>query len=230
MRLLIVAFLALVLVNVNALAQKPIKDLKLTAWTKGQLALNSGEVLEGELNYNYVVQIIRVKVDGKELAFNESQVAFFEYETDEGKEVWKRLKLEQVPRLYRVLAENQSVAFLSYLDIERDMRYYRAGDYHGSQFAPMNPNETAYQEMVKTRAEAYVAVTANGKVTPLGRISERPSRDLFTDNQSTISKKRLIAFLENFDPTIRDFIKKEKLKMNQPADIIQIFNKVLKPF
>ena len=230
MRLLIVAFLALVLVNVNALAQKPIKDLKLTAWTKGQLALNSGEVLEGELNYNYVVQIIRVKVDGKELAFNESQVAFFEYETDEGKEVWKRLKLEQVPRLYRVLAENQSVAFLSYLDIERDMRYYRAGDYHGSQFAPMNPNEEAYREMVKTRAEAYVAVTSNGKVTPLGRISERPSRDLFTDNQSTISKKRLIAFLENFDPTIRDFIKKEKLKMNQPADIIRIFNKSLKPF
>ena len=230
MRLLSIVLLALVLVNVSTLAQKPIKDLKLTAWSQGQLALNSGEMLKGELNYNYVVQIIRVKVDGKELAFNESQVAFFEYETDEGKEVWKRLKLEQAPRLYRVLAENQSVAFLSYLDIERDMRYYRAGDYHGSQFAPMNPNEEAYREMVKTRAEAYVAVTSNGKVTPLGRISERPSRDLFTDNQSTISKKRLIAFLENFDPTIRDFIKKEKLKMNQPADIIRIFNKSLKPF
>lgn len=129
-------FLLILIISISAVAQAQSLDenrLELNLWHSGKVSLRNGEVIEGKINFNYIVNMIRVQSGGMLNTFNHKQILEFEvFKEEENRTVYyKSLNLPIGDKIYEVVGEDDEKALLvtTIIDKESETEYSNLGLY-----------------------------------------------------------------------------------------------------
>ena len=204
-----------------------IEKLSLDHWGQGTVTFNSGATVEGKVNYDYTTGIVRVQREGRTERYADGMVSGIEvdwFNTPE-KARFLRMKVGPAERIYRVLYEGSNVAFLSYFEIDT---------WTQTPAEPSNPyllgirmltSENNNQEVIYINQvkEVFMYVTPNEKSEIIGTLSlVKPVDTKEMVFKSDIQKKQVARDLDDFNANLLSFIKKQKLNLEERADILKL--------
>ncbi len=131
-----VCVILFVLMSTLSLAQYKNYNTENAKWYKGELVLNNGDVLEGDVVYNFVDGSLKLKTEEEELFYTTRKVSQFSL-TDSLGSVNKYFTLlydfkgvgNTVPYFFKVLYENNYIAILSkkQFEFKKKKPIYSAG-------------------------------------------------------------------------------------------------------
>ena len=198
--------------------------LELNKWHVGEVNLRNGETEKGLINFNYVINMIRVQNAGKVSTYNHKQILDFTvFKPEENRNVsYKSLNLPIGDKIYEVVGEDDSKALLvaTVIDQESQTEYDNLGFYNRRYNAlpptPGTPGTRTYT--VNRKAEAFFIITNTGAIHDIGKIVIiRNNRGQL---RSTINRKRLTRLLKKFNPNIEQYIEDNKINLKKRDQLI----------
>lgn len=227
MKRILLSFFLLILAVFAANAQR-IGDnrLELDLWHPGQITLRDGTFVKGNINFNYVINMIRVQNAGTVQTYNHKQLLDFTvFKEEENRNVsYKSLNLPIGDKIYEVVGEDDEKALLvaNVIDQEAETEYTNLGFYNRrysySAIPPTPGTRGTRTQVVNRKAEAFFLITNTGKIHDLGKIVIiRNSRGQL---KSTIKRKKLIAILKGFNPDIEQYLKVNKINLRKREQLI----------
>lgn len=231
-KLLLLVFTVL---TVGAHAQNVDENrLELNLWHAGEVTLKNGRVVKGKINFNYVINMIRVQSDGKLNTFNHKQILEFQvFKEDEDRTVYyKSLNLPIGDKIYEVVGEDEEKALLvtTIIDREAETEYTNLGfynpryRYNALPPTPGTPGTRTY--VVSRKAESFYIIRNTGKIDEIGTIviTRNNSRGQL---KSTIKKKKLIKILKEYDPNIEQYLESNDINLRKRKELIQAILSVM---
>lgn len=228
-------FLLLVIITASAHAQRFDENrLELNLWHPGEVTLKDGRVVEGKINFNYVIDMIRVQSDGKLNTFNHKQILEFQvFKEEEDRNVYyKSLNLPIGDKIYEVVGEDEEKALLvtTIIDREAQTEYTNLGfynpryRYNALPPTPGTPGTRTYT--VSRKAESFYIIKNTGKIDEIGTIviTRENTRGQL---KSTIKKKRLIKILKEYDPNIEQYLESNDINLRKRKELIQAILSVM---
>ncbi|GAB5522443.1 MAG: hypothetical protein Roseis2KO_03150 [Roseivirga sp.] len=230
-----VFFLLLVIIATSANAQRFDENrLELNLWHPGKVTLKDGRVIEGNINFNYVIDMIRVKSEDQLNTFNHKQILEFQvFKEEEDRTVYyKSLNLPIGDKIYEVVGEDEEKALLvtTVIDREAQTEYDNLGfynpryRYNALPPTPGTPGTRTYT--VSRKAESFHIIKNTGKIDEIGTIviTRENTRGQL---KSTIKKKRLIKILKEYDPDIEQYLKSNDIDLRKRKELIQAILSVM---
>ncbi|GEM_PF-6736569 len=208
--------------------------LELNQWHPGKVTLREGRVVEGKINFNYVIDMIRVQSEGKLNTFNHKQILEFEvFKEEENRTVYyKSLNLPIGHKIYEVVGEDEEKALLvtTIIDREAQTEYTNLGfyspryRYNALPPTPGTPGTRTYT--VSRKAESFYFIRNTGKIDQIGTIviTRQNSRGQL---KSTIKKKKLIKILKEYDPHIETYLETNNIDLKRRKELIQAILSVM---
>lgn len=215
-------------------------------WFEGQIELLNGDKLNGQLNYNFVSSVLRMKEAADTIIYTSEKVLFFELYNETG-EVKRFYSLpfdpgnagRDIPTFFQVVFEDKEFALLSKHHLEyREKQISNQGQYYGT------------SKVEKVFEVLYVA-DANGNILPFLKRKKSAMENnfdwdgrMFLDNQSGLEyndrklessstarevkkykfvDKQALSQVLSIDKygKMEQHAKKEKLKLNVRKDLIK---------
>ena len=203
--------------------------LDLDLWYPGTIFLKDGSAFEGQVNFNYLLDMVQVRTPGQVRAYNHKQLLeFVMYKEDEDREVtYKALNLPLGDQIYEVVGEDSEKALLIASVVDTNTQYYQdwapvygpGGTWLGNR--PIGPQQSF---TVNRRAETFIIIDNTGRMDEIGTIViTRNQRQL----KSTIRKKRLISILERYKPNMAEYLKANDINLRKRQDLIDTFMAIL---
>ncbi|MCE7993415.1 MAG: hypothetical protein HEP71_15620 [Roseivirga sp.] len=228
--LLVFAILAL-----NARAQRLDENrLELNLWHPGEVTLQDGRVVKGKINFNYVIDMIRVQSDGQLNTFNHKQILEFQVFKEEEDRIvyYKSLNLPIGHKIYEVVGEDAEKALLvtTVIDREAQTEYTNLGfynpryRYNALPPTPGTPGTRTYT--VSRKAESFFIIRNTGKIDEIGTIviTRNNSRGQL---KSTIKRKKLIKILKEYDPNIEQYLETNDIDLRRRKELIKAILSVM---
>ena len=209
-------------------AQNSLDEASTKDWYDGELTLSDGSALKGRMKYDLTQTAVRVEVDNTIKAYGVLQVNRLVLISPESSfQEFRRLNIGDGPVLYRIIGENDKVAYLS--------RYSRFNAISQTAVPTAGnglpgDNQSSYISRQETVGyEQFIGLTASGEkvIFNQGR-SALNSVTSFTPQKPKINRKQVKAFLRKIDPKIDKYIKQYDLRLGNPADLEQIMLKTLR--
>lgn len=231
-KLLLLIFTAL---TMSAHAQNIDENrLELNLWHEGEVTLKDGRVVKGKINFNYVIDMIRVQSDGQLNTFNHKQILEFQvFKEEEDRTVYyKSLNLPIGDKIYEVVGEDEEKALLvtTIIDREAETEYTNLGfynpryRYNALPPTPGTPGTRTY--VVSRKAESFYIIRNTGEIDEIGTIviTRNNSRGQL---KSTIKKKKLIKILKEYDPNIEQYLELNDIDLRKRKELIQAILSVM---
>lgn len=219
----------------NARAQRLDENrLELNLWHPGQVTLQDGRVVEGKINFNYVIDMIRVQSEGQLNTFNHKQILEFQvFKEEEDRTVYyKSLNLPIGHKIYEVVGEDDTKALLvtTVIDREAQTEYTNLGfynpryRYNALPPTPGTPGTRTYT--VSRKAESFYFIRNTGKIDEIGTIviTRNNSRGQL---KSTIKRKKLIKLLKEYDPNIEQYLEANDIDLRRRKELIKAILSVM---
>lgn len=192
--------ISLFLLTFSAVTQ----DLPNQIWHPGKLVLESGDTLQGSLNYDFKTNLVQVSIDNKLKTFSSQNILFLSFHCQYFKRfrymysIPYRLKGSMnVPIFFEILAEGRlTLMAREYVVIESMNRY------GNPMYRPMHSN---FSREILTYD--YYFLTDNGDIT------------LYTEK-----KKDLLDYFGRHQDEISRFMRRGKLKADRQQDLVRIVN------
>ena len=226
----LIIFLIVNLIAIDLYAQRSVVNrLDLDQWHPGTVFLKDGTRFDGQVNFNYLLDMVQVKTQRSVRAYNHKQLLeFVVFKEDENRQVtYKSLNLPIGDQIYEVVGEDSEKALLIASIVDTNTQYYQdyapvwgpGGTRLGT--APIGPTQSF---TVNRRAETFIIIDKTGRMDQIGTIViSRGQRQL----KSTIRKKRLIAILERYKSNIGEYIEKNEINLRKRDQLIQTFLAIL---
>ena len=246
-------FSVLPLISIEIIGQTKNFNTENEYWFQGNLQLMNNEIIDGELNYNFVSQILRVRKPGKIENFIAENVVFFELQYEDGtKKTFYSLPYKDgtsdrdKPIFFSVVHEAKGVAILSRFIFELKDPNWLLENAVGLNNVPIvDPKFENVKEWI------YL-IDASGKITPYleGKKSKSFNLSLAHDISNpdayrirshdrkfekskseeevkqfkVIDKNALYEFTGDYFYDIEDFIDRNNLKSNTIKGLIKIID------
>lgn len=189
-------FLLFVFVWGSALAQRFPADF----WHPGEVDLNTGETIVGEIRYDLGRETLQIRVDGVVRSYSASQVAAFQIQdvTSAMERTFFALPFKREDgfasiHFFELLAEGRLTLLVREKLEERVHQFY-------DPFL-IGPQTTRIVELV----DDFFIMDPEGEIRMAGRQAES-----------------LLPFMENRQEIVRNFIKKNRLNTSKRADLIAV--------
>lgn len=201
------------------------KALNLETWYNGEVVLRSGALERGSINFNYVLDMVQVKQEGRISTYNKTQIESFKIYPDAENDRERNYKSLNLPigyRIYEVIAEDMEKAFLASTQVdEKAQTYFMPMGSPSMRATSLVPN-TYFIEM---RSEDYYLINRRGEIEYFGRI-------LFRSNNrgqasSEINKKQTLKKLKEYDPNLDQYMKDNNLNIREHEDLLQVIRHIM---
>lgn len=226
-RLQFIIILLTSLLTADLYSQSIVNRLDLDQWHPGTVFLKDGTSIQGQVNFNYLLDMVQVKNQRSLRAFNHKQLLeFVVFKADENRQVtYKALNLPIGDQIYEVVGEDSEKALLIASIVDTNTQYYQ--DY-SPQFGATRLSSPIARPTrsftVNRRAETFIIIDKTGRMDEVGTIViTRNQRQL----KSTIRKKRLISILERYKSNIAEYIEKNDINLRKRDQLIQTFMSIL---
>lgn len=208
--------------------------LELNKWHPGEVTLHDGRVVKGKINFNYVIDMIRVQSNGQLNTFNHKQILEFQvFKEEEDRTVYyKSLKLPIGHKIYEVVGEDDEKALLvtTVVDKESQTEFTNLGfynpryRYNALPPTPGTPGTRTY--IVNRKAESFFIIKNTGEIDDIGTIviTRKNSRGQL---KSTIKRKKLINILKEYNPNIKQYIETNDLDLRWRKELIEAILSVM---
>jgi hypothetical protein len=220
--------------NLSALAQSYEEmRLELDKWHPGEVMLRDGTSVEGDINFNYLIDMIKVRKDGKLNTYNHKQIlGFAVFKEEENRTVqYKSLNLPIGDKIYEVVGEDDEKALLVTNVIDREMEteftgmgiYNQRYRYSALPPTPGTPGTRTFS--INRKAEVFYIIRNTGEIDEIGKIViTRDNRGML---KASIKKKKLISILKEFDPGIEQYIEDNDINLKRRDDLIKAILSVM---
>lgn len=209
----------------------------LRVWYPGNVTLQDETVLNGQINYNYIEGLVRIKTDSVVQTFAANQIMGFSQQIEGEREEFQGLDLGGGHRFYRLIGQNSQVAFLVfYQPLEAKFDALSIATFaatsataaSGGNAAGNVPQDLPTPPYRRQKFRNIIAVTATGEQFAFNKTK---GLNVTAFNRThRVNKREVISFLKRFDPSIEGYIKKNGLNIRNLDDLEQILQKTLKPF
>lgn len=218
-------------------------EIEQELWYEGQVTLENGKVLTGELNYNFINDLLRLRNDDKIQSFTSEQALSFQYTNEGALSVYYSLpfKNEMTNRakfvFYKVLYQAKDVALLSRHDL-----IVKQGQAIGNDPIDINGRQTIYQYEYEDVERTIYLVKLNQEPEPMmkAKIIETSKFSQFfllhyrrkkpegtaTDEEdlrySRLYKGEVYDLFPEQRDQLKEYIEKENLKLKTEEGWIQL--------
>lgn len=209
------------------------RRLELDKWHPGEVILRDGTSVDGDINFNYLIDMIKVRKEGKLNTYNHKQIlGFAVFKEEENRTVqYKSLNLTIGDKIYEVVGEDEEKALLVTNVIDRDMQteytgmgiYNQRYRYSALPPTPGSPGTRTYT--INRKAEVFYIIRNTGEIDEIGKIVI--TRDNKGMLKASIKKKKLISILKEFDPGIEQFIDDNDINLKRRDDLIKAILSVM---
>lgn len=201
------------------------KALNLENWHNGEVVLKTGEVEKGSVNFNYDLNLVQVKKDGKILNYSKSQIDLFRIYSDSKNKkhrTYKSLNLNVGHHLYEVLAEDAEKAFL--VSTQVDIKTHSISSYSANPVTGGTSSIDGYYT-IERRSEDFYMIQRNGKIDYFGRIIY--TRNNKRQANSKLKKKKIIDTLSQFKPNLPKHIRTNRIKLRKREELVSLIHLVM---